>query len=166
MDSILLIQIVLAWILIIAVLLPFVRNDYWIFRIFEYPRNQKFFLAVATLASLFFTISYTTFEIVTTALLTVGVCYLAYKIWPYTFFAKKEMLSLYDDNIDKANQLKLFSANVYQDNCDYDKMLQQIRENDPDVIFLLETNKEWERHMDVLIKDYPNCLKKPLENTY
>jgi endonuclease/exonuclease/phosphatase (EEP) superfamily protein YafD len=80
--------------------------------------------------------------------------------------AKKEMHSLKNDGLNIDNQLKLFSANVYQDNTNYSKILQQIKENDPDVILLLETNKAWEKNMDVLIKDYPHCLKKPLENTY
>jgi endonuclease/exonuclease/phosphatase (EEP) superfamily protein YafD len=99
-------------------------------------------------------------------LLTAGVLYLSYKIWPYTFFAKKEMGSLQSNNANSKNQVKLFSANVYQENTNYAKMLQQIKENDPDVILLLETNKEWEKHMDILIRKYPHCLKKPLENTY
>src|SRR5687767_12164979 len=98
MEYVVTVQMVVSWLLIIAVVLPFVKNDYWIFRILEYPRNQKFFLSVATLASLFITINYTRFEIVTTSLLAVGVIYLAYKIWPYTFFAKKEMLSLHNDH--------------------------------------------------------------------
>ena len=28
-------------------LIPFVRSDYWTFRVFEYPRNQKFFLTLS-----------------------------------------------------------------------------------------------------------------------
>jgi endonuclease/exonuclease/phosphatase (EEP) superfamily protein YafD len=166
MDIVITIQKILSWLLIIAVLLPFVKNDYWIFRILEYPRNQKFFISLVTLASLLFTFRNNTFDIVTLALLACCVLYLAYKIWPYTFLAEKEMRSLQGTNANRDNQVKLFSANVYQENTNYDKMLQQIKENDPDVILLLETNKEWEKHMDVLIKNYPHCLKKPLENTY
>jgi endonuclease/exonuclease/phosphatase (EEP) superfamily protein YafD len=166
MEIVVIIQKILSWLLIVAVLLPFVKNDYWIFRILEYPRNQKFFISFVTLISLAFTITNSTFDIITISLLAACVLYLAYKIWPYTVMAKKEMHSLKNDGLNIDNQLKLFSANVYQDNTNYSKILQQIKENDPDVILLLETNKAWEKNMDVLIKDYPHCLKKPLENTY
>ena len=166
MDKIIIVQKLISWMLIIAVLLPFIRNDYWIFRILEYPRNQKFFVSVIVLGSLFFTSNYTITDITTIALLAACVIYLSYKIWPYTFLAKKEMLSIPSGNLNGKNQLKVFSANVYQENTDYTRMLRQIEENDPDVIFLLETNKQWEEHMDVLIRRYPHCLKKPLENTY
>lgn len=165
MEVVLLVQKILSWLLIIAIVLPFVKNDYWIFRILEYPRNQKFILSLLILTSLFFTISYTTFEIVTAALLAVGVIYLAYKIWPYTTLAKKEMLSVLDGH-NSYDQIKLLSANVYQDNHLYENILQQIEDSNPDVVFLLETNKAWENAMDVLLKEYPHTLKKPLENTY
>ena len=165
MEIVLLVQKILCGLLIIAVILPFVKNDYWIFRILEYPRNQKFFIACVILISLFFTNTYQGFDIVLMSLIGACVFYLAYKIWPYTFFAKKEMLSLKTGG-EVSNQVKIFSANVFQDNKDYQSMLQQVKETDADLVFLLETNKEWEKHMDALIPTHPHCLKEPLENTY
>jgi endonuclease/exonuclease/phosphatase (EEP) superfamily protein YafD len=79
-------------------------------------------------------------------------------------FARKQVIDVQGVNIQ--DQIKLFTANVYQKNRAYDRMLEQIRQEEPEVIFLLETDKLWEKAMDVLIADYPYCLKEPLDNTY
>jgi endonuclease/exonuclease/phosphatase (EEP) superfamily protein YafD len=67
---------------------------------------------------------------------------------------------------DDKNEFKLFSANVFQDNHEYETLLQQIRKADPDLIFLLETNAAWARAVSTLKKDYPYQLLAPQENTY
>jgi endonuclease/exonuclease/phosphatase (EEP) superfamily protein YafD len=166
MEIALLVQKILCGLLVIAVILPFVKNDYWVFRILEYPRNQKFFIACVILTSLFFTSTFKGFDIVLLGVVGACVIYLAYKIWPYTPLAKTEMLSLKTEVGYVAHQVKILSANVFQDNKNYDSILQQIKETDADLVFLVETNKEWEKHMDKLIVTHPHCLKEPLENTY
>ena len=165
MDIINTIQLVISWIFIVAVALPFVRNDYWVFRILEYPRYQKFIISCIVLASFLITRQYDqTFAVITLIALTCCILYLGYKIWPYTPVAQKEMKTITAKNT--GDQIKVFSANVYQDNSLYQQILQQIDNNDPDIIMLLETDKLWEKEMDKLIKDYPHCLKEPLDNTY
>ena len=66
----------------------------------------------------------------------------------------------------KENAVGVFSANVYQDNRDYNKMLEQIRATDPDVILLLETDQQWQSAMRVLEETHPYVLAEPLDNTY
>ncbi|MDB5192994.1 MAG: hypothetical protein JWQ96_2557 [Segetibacter sp.] len=157
--------LILSWILIIAVCLPFVRNDYWIFRILEYPRYQKLVACCIVMVALVTVINHTNnFHLVTACLLGLAVIYLTVKVWPYTLVSAKEMRRV--ESTDKSNQVKLFSANVLQDNNEFSKMLKQIEETDPGVILLLETNKKWEKEMDQLVNKYPYYLKKPLENTY
>jgi endonuclease/exonuclease/phosphatase (EEP) superfamily protein YafD len=165
MNSLDIFQLCVSWFLIVAVLLPFVRNDYWVFRILEYPRYQKFILCCVVLATFTFTnVFNTAFGLVTFILLCLCVVYLAYKIFPYTPISRREMKSVKGQN--QSNQVKIFTANVYQDNDKYHKMIAQIRQCDPDVIMLLETDKLWEKAMDVLVEDYHYCLKEPLDNTY
>ncbi|MEO5647731.1 MAG: endonuclease/exonuclease/phosphatase family protein [Chitinophagaceae bacterium] len=67
---------------------------------------------------------------------------------------------------DPKNEFRIFSANVLQDNQQYDALLQQIKTSDPDLIFLLETNAAWADGTRKLEKDYPYTLLAPLENTY
>ena len=164
-NNIHILHLFLCWLFIVAVLLPLVKNDYWIFRILEYPRYQKLVLCSAVFISFVVAIDYTNmFDFITLSILALCVIYLVVKIWPYTIMSPKEMKGI--QPLHTKNQVKLFSANVFQDNDQYERMLAQIRQQDPDVILLLETNKVWEKQMDVLMKDYPNTLKEPLENTY
>ena len=165
MNTLSIIYLSISWLLIVAVLLPFVRNDYWVFRILEYPRYQKFILCCLVLTGFIFLNEFTdTFTLVTFIIISLCVIYLTYKISPYTPLAKFEMKSI--KALDKKNQIKLFSANVYQENTKYQKMITQIRECDPDIIMLMEPDTSWEYEMDILIKDYPHYLKVPLSNTY
>jgi len=150
--------------LIAAVFFSLIRNDYWIFRILEYPRLQKLVLVLAVGAAWAIAGIDTAFQMVLVALLLISALYLAYKIHPYSILGKKEMLTVAGGN--KANEIVIFSANVLQANTSYDRMLQQIRSSNPDLIYLLETNSGWADAMTVLKTDYPYQLLEPLENTY
>ncbi|WP_207496130.1 endonuclease/exonuclease/phosphatase family protein [Aridibaculum aurantiacum] len=164
-EYIQILQLILSWLLIVAVLLPMVHNDYWVFRVFEYPRYQKFVLCTVALISLFINRPLTqTFVIITVVILALCVLYLGYKIWPYTAFSSIEMTTVKPNQ--KKNQLKLFAANVYQENTAYHKLLDQVKVEDPDVIMLVETDKKWEQAVKELDKDYPHILKEPRDNTY
>ena len=154
----------IGWLLIIAVFLPLVRNDYWIFRVSEYPRYQKVVLCIITLAALVVLHSGSMISIITMAMLGVGVLYLFYKIFPYTALSKKDMKSI--AGRDKQNQLKILTANVFQDNREFDKLLQLIGHQQPDVLFLVETDQDWEEALRIIENDYPYRLKEPLDNTY
>lgn len=150
---------------IFSVILSFIKNDYWVFKILEYPRLQKLVLILVVGAgwALVWPVESTIYKIIIGGLF-LSIIYLVHKIWPYTRFAKTEMMRV--DDADPENQVRIFSANVLQDNKKYDAMLQQIRSCDPDIVFLLETNSEWAMAMNQLTKDRPYTLLAPLENTY
>lgn len=156
---------IISVLLILSVFLSLVKNDFWVFKLFEYPRVQKLILMlVAAGGWIFYWPLRTTFHQVVAAALVLSIIYLAYKIWPYTIFAKKEMKRVRPT--DPSNELRIFSANVLQDNTQYIKLMQQIRKCDPDIIFLLETNAAWDEATKDLKKDYPYSLLAPKENTY
>ena len=151
--------------LIVCVFLSLIKNDFWIYKLLEYPRLQKLLIIFVVTACWFFVwppegIFYN----VVFGALVLSIFYLLYKIWPYTTLAKKEMVRV--RSTDKKKEVKIFSANVLQENKQYDSMLQQIRSNDPDLVFLVETNAEWDHATRELKKDYPHNLLLPLENTY
>lgn len=50
--------------------------------------------------------------------------------------------------------LKFLSANVLSSNTQYDKAIDLIREENPDVVYLMEVTSAWERELKVLEKDY------------
>ena len=156
---------IVSTLLVLSVFLSLIKNDFWIFKILEYPRLQKLFLVVITVACWFFywPLEKLFYKVLFGSLI-LSVVYLLYKIWPYTRLAKKEMIRV--NSTDKKNELKIFSANVLQENQQYKSMLQQIKTADADLVFLLETNKAWADAMVELKNDYPYNLLKPLENTY
>jgi endonuclease/exonuclease/phosphatase (EEP) superfamily protein YafD len=150
---------------VVITFLPMVRNDYWTFRILEYPRLQKLILGVLLLSICIALQSYVGNSFIwLLALILVSCSYLVIKIFPYTFLAPKEMKQVHMSNKDCA--LKVFTANVLQDNRAYGRLLKQIKQQDPDFIFLVETDSGWEEGMRVLENDYPFGIKCPLDNTY
>lgn len=156
---------IISVIMIISVFLSLVRKDFWIYKILEYPRLQKLILIL--IISCFWYFYWPITELINQLIfygLLLSIIYLIYKILPYTSLSKKEMKKVIAT--DPENELKIFSANVFQDNDQYHKILQQVKETDPDLIFLLETNKAWETATRELNKKYPYNLLCPQENTY
>ena len=156
---------IISVLLILTVFLSYIKNDFWIYKILEYPRLQKLVLISIVTGCWFF---FWPFEKIYYQLiiggLFISIIYLLYKIWPYTVFSKNEMRRVRDSKPE--NELKVFSANVLQENRQYATMLEHIKNSDPDLIFLLETNTAWNNAMKELEQEYPYTLLYPLENTY
>lgn len=150
---------------VLAVFIPLVHNDYWLFKVLEYPRLQKLVLVLLVLGgwAVYWPLEAVWQQVMFWTLVAAAL-YLVYKIGPYTTVLPKEMKTV--TSYDEANALRIFSANVYQYNRQYDRMLQQIRRMNPDVIFLLETDAGWAGAVQDLEKDYPYTLLAPLDNTY
>jgi endonuclease/exonuclease/phosphatase (EEP) superfamily protein YafD len=156
---------IVSGILILSVFLSLIKNDFWIFKILEYPRLQKLFLIIVVLTFWFFYLPIEKlFYQILFGGLVLSMIYLLYKIWPYTRLAKKEMIKV--RSTDPDNELKIFAANVLQENEQYNSMLNQIKSADADMVFLLETNKAWGDAMEELKEKYSYHLLCPLENTY
>src|SRR5688500_12824469 len=145
--------IIISTLLTVSVFISLIRNDYWVFKVMEYPRMQKLILILLVVGfwTYFFPLEGWA-PIVSFSLLCISVVYLMYKIIPYTQLSKREMKSTRE--MDPQNSFSIFSANVLQDNRQYDKMLEQIRSTDPDIVFLLETDSGWAQAMTVLKETY------------
>jgi endonuclease/exonuclease/phosphatase (EEP) superfamily protein YafD len=155
---------VLSCLLILSVIISMIHKSYWVFRALEYPRLQK--LAIMIPVTLLW-LHFHPFENLFHAICFTGLClcivYLLYKISPYTFLNKREMKRV---TAATGETIGIFAANVYQENRQYKKILSQVKETSPDIVFLLETDKEWAEAMGELKKSYPYYLLEPLGNTY
>ena len=80
---------ILSILLILAVFLSLVRNDFWIYKILEYPRLQKLFFIVPVLTGWIILWPDAIFYKIVFFTLLASACYLVYKVSPYTFLAKK-----------------------------------------------------------------------------
>ena len=151
--------------LIVSTFIPLIRHDFWIFRVFEYPRLQKLTLnlvLVLTILSFYFPDEIK--DQVMTGLLLLNVAYLIYQVYPFTVFGNKQIVK--SRSAANENNLRMLIANVYQDNRQSNDYHELIRQCDPDLILMVETNKWWEEQLSPISKDYPHQLKAPLENTY
>jgi endonuclease/exonuclease/phosphatase (EEP) superfamily protein YafD len=151
--------------IIISTLIPFIRHDFWIFRVFEYPRLQKLALNLVLVGVIFlFDFPKTTVDLIIIVVLLLNLFYLLYLIIPFTIFGKKQIIDA--KNKETSATLKLFIGNVFQENRKANEYLTIISECKPDVVLLVETDLWWQQEMDFLSNDYPHQVKIPLENTY
>jgi endonuclease/exonuclease/phosphatase (EEP) superfamily protein YafD len=156
---------ILGYFIIAVSLVPLIRNDNWIFRIFEYPRSQKLLINLILLVAFILSNDLeTTHSIVFAVLLGCNFLYLSYQVFPYTVLAAKQMKA--DHSGGMANQFKLLVSNVYQDNRDVKKCLKCIADSIPDIILLVETDSQWKAELETLNETYPYRVSKPLDNTY
>ncbi|TDE17398.1 endonuclease/exonuclease/phosphatase family protein [Dyadobacter psychrotolerans] len=151
--------------IILFSLIPLIKNDYWAFRVFEYPRLQKLFLnlVIIIIYTSLFAITGNLEIFVLSALITNAV-YLVYQISPFTFLAKKALLKAVSQ--DTSNQLSIISSNVFQDNKNTAGCMKMLQRHDPDIILLLETDQFWFEGTKKLKEKYAHQVLVPLENTY
>ena len=150
--------------LIVTTAIPLIRNDFWIFRVFEYPRLQKLSLNALVLSLTLWYFPTSLGEQIVGGLLAINMIYLLYLVLPFTPFSSKQVLK--SRHPAGKNNIKLLIANVYQENRQSDAYHQLISECEPDVILMVETDHWWAQKMDTITSDYPHQLRAPLENTY
>ena len=152
-------------IVILFSLIPLIRNDFWAFRVFEYPRIQKLFLNLLVLILYaYFFLTNAPYEIAFTAFIGANALYLVYQIFPFTFLAKKTLLKA--EKVVPENKISLISSNVFQDNKNTAGCMRMLKKNDPDIILLLETDAYWHEGTKELREKYPFQVLIPLDNTY
>ncbi len=159
------IYFVLSFLILITVALPLVRSNYWTFRVFDYPRFQKFvLLLLLTIVWFIFIRDVHWFDLLVLGLIAVSLLFLGIKIFPYTPFAKKMVEK--EKLKEGEKPLTLLVCNVYQENTNYDKMANLIKKQNADIVFLLETNKAWQENLKPATDAYAYKIEVPLENTY
>lgn len=156
---------VLSLVFILCTLLPLVRHDDWWIRIFDFPRVQ---IAVGGLVTLFLFIFFygkwnTAADILITTLL-LCIAYQTYMMYPYTFFAKPQVLKSETNDLDR--NLSILIANIYMKNRDHQKLLKAVDLHEPDVICVLEPDEWWAEKLKVLDDDYPHSIYRPSDDTY
>ncbi|MFA4870665.1 MAG: endonuclease/exonuclease/phosphatase family protein [Pedobacter sp.] len=156
--------IVLSSLLLTFSLLSVIRHDYWTFRVFDYPRLQKFVATILTLILVTVFYNGATIQYILMALLSINLVFLAYQIIPFTPLSKKHILRITKQIPDQS--ISIIIANVYQENTNYKSCIDELSKNQADIILLLETNKMWEQQTLSLEKTHPFHQRLPLENTY
>lgn len=150
--------------LITGTWLPFSDSDWWFVRAFDFPRVQLLILVVLAFIWGIWKFDAGALRHALLVLLGASALFLVSRIAPYTPLYPKELKAATDDAAER--RLRLYSVNVLQDNRDYGATLAQIREQDPDVAVLLETDAAWIAAVRELRERYPYYREVPLPNYY
>lgn len=157
--------LILAALLTIASILPLVRKDDWWIRVFDFPRGQIFVLGLLVLATFFLVWNVRSWAGgVVLGLLVLALATQAYWIFPYTPLSPKQVLTAPRARPDSS--VSLLVANVLMSNRNAQRLLEIIRELDPDVVLTLEPDAWWEEQLRELEADRPYTIKEPLDNRY
>lgn len=157
--------IIFAALLFLFTLLSVTRHQYWVFRVFDYPRVQKLVLSgVCLLLVIAFYRGTATLYWILLAGLVANIIYLGSQVVPFTPLGKKQVLRATTDIPDQS--ICVMISNVFEDNRNSAGCLREIYKHDPDVVLLLETSHWWDEQTQELANKYPFSVKKPIDNTY
>lgn len=151
-------------ILAIFTILPFIKSDYWVFRVFEYPRSQKLILTLIALLLIGIFYQQTPLYGVMAGSLIANTIYLTVQILPFTILWKKQVLRTETDEPD--NTFSMMISNVLQDNDNITGTLSGIKAANPDLLLLLEIDERWQNGVSELDDTYPFQVKVPRDDTY
>jgi endonuclease/exonuclease/phosphatase (EEP) superfamily protein YafD len=152
-------------IIMVATLIPFIRSDYWIFRIFEYPRLQKWAITLLIVSAYALTTDFQEWYQWGFLLALLGnLTYLSYQIYPFLPIARIQMKQA--DAASAERGFSLMISNVLQYNQDKERLLTLIKKRKPNLIVLSETDRPWAEAMEAIHEAYPYRKAKVLDNTY
>lgn len=156
---------ILSSILIIVNLLPFIKNQHWFFRVWDFGRIQLTVLAfIVLLTSLFLATDFIFLYRVSQFLLLFFISYNIFILIPYTKFYSSKVEDKAKLKSEDANSI--ISVNVYQFNNHYEKLITLIKTISPDIVLTMESNAAWEKALEKIENEYDNVHKVALENTY
>ena len=156
---------VLTFVLAVSTLLPLSKYAAWWVRDLDFPRLQLAMALTALLAGSILLLVFS--EPRAWILIGVTTACLLYQGWwilPHTRIYRHEVKWALAG--DPENTIRLMNANVLTPSHAADALLKLVRENNPDVLVTLETDKWWEQELAVLERDYPHTIKCALDNLY
>ncbi|EYD74976.1 hypothetical protein Rumeso_03488 [Rubellimicrobium mesophilum DSM 19309] len=152
-------------VLIVMTALARLRSARWWIRFADYPRMQIACGLAAVLILHAALIGWgTALDVGFGLALSAALACQAIRILPYTRLWPRQVKQ--DRSPDPDRSLRLLISNVLMENRTADRLLRLIRDKDPDLVLLLETDDWWRDELEVLDRDYPFRLKQPQGNYY
>lgn len=141
------------------------KLDQWWIRGFDFPRLQLSFLQLILMAVCILTLSFgESWHYLLPVFIAGNFSYQAYKIFPYTFFAR---IQVYRSKIKHGdNVIAILVSNVLMGNDQYHRLKDLVSKEQPNILLTLETNHKWEKALEVLEDKYPFTVKVAQENRY
>ncbi|KFF00243.1 hypothetical protein IX39_06180 [Chryseobacterium formosense] len=148
--------------LFIFTILPKIPSSHWIFRVPDFGKIQITYLTIILFGIGFF-VEKNQYFWYSQAFLLVLFVYHGITLVKYTplYPVKK-----HQRNSHSSQKIHFISANVYQFNTEFNRFIDLINRNKPEMFLTMESDSHWENALQVLEKDYPYQHKVTLENTY
>jgi len=147
---------------VVATVLPLTHSDQWWIRALDFPRVHIGIVAVLAVLS---GVAIRPRALVVPIVLLLGcAAYQGIRIFPYTPLAATDIALKSDIPMDR--RFTVIAANVLMGNRDHDKVRALIDREDPDILFLMETDALWTEALSDTLARYDTVLRKPQENHY
>lgn len=150
---------------VVATIFPLVRSFRWWVRISDFPRLQ-IAAALAFLLSTYLLL-YGVSDIWDAAYVAAVAAALGlqlFRIFPFTALAPKQVMSVSQRRREKC--IRVMITNVLMENRRSEDLLRVIRDVDPDLLLLVETDGWWHKQLEILDSIFPHRVKKPQGNYY
>ena len=147
-------------------LLSFSKGSHWFIRAWDFPRVQIAALSALSASlfrAFFFRGSRRDYLFLSSNLLCL--LWQGWKIFPFTPMARNQVKASRADS-PRARTFRLLMANVMLENNDADRLLARIRENDPDIVLVVEIDTAWQKALSPLRETYPHRVEQPQDNYY
>ena len=149
--------------LLLATLAPLARTGEWWVRILDFPRQQIALLLFVVVLVWLGTGPRSTASWGFAAALALAGSYQVSRMLPYTPVGRVEIEAV---SCSDEHRLRIMVANVLMENRNAEGLLRIVRDARPDVLLVAEGDDWWDRQLAVLDAEYPNALKRPLDNKY
>lgn len=151
---------------IVTTVLPLLRRDTWLIRIWDFPRPQIAFVALVTLLAWLLSqgVSATIGIWWLPAAMAICLLYQIYKMLPYTRLARQRVEP--SERANKKSSISLLFSNVLMTNRNAAGLREIIREADPDIILTVETDNWWRAQLKEFVQTHPYIVHQPQDNTY
>jgi endonuclease/exonuclease/phosphatase (EEP) superfamily protein YafD len=159
-----LVLVAIGVLMILATVLPFLREDEWWIRIFDFPRLQITLITAAVIAAYLPFRGDSVAEYGFLVALMLCLVYQGYMMFPYTRLSPKQVQ--WSKNATKDSSFSLLFANVLIENHHADRLKEIIKRADPDLILTAETNLWWREQLKEFDRTHPYVVAQPQDNAY
>lgn len=141
------------------------KYDEWWIRAFDFPRIQISLLVLLVILIAVWIYSFEeAWHYAIIFVLAGSLLYQTIKIYPYTPLSRKQVLSFH--GADPTTLISVMISNVLMTNDRYDKLIELVNDKEPDILLTLESDKKWEKELEVIENKYPYSVKVPQDNYY
>jgi len=157
--------ITLGYFMVVSTVLPLSRSDVWWIRIFDFPRIQIVVISFIVLAAhLWLKGVAGVGGNLLLAALVLCLLYQGYMMFPYTRLSRVQVQR--SRNAEERASVSLLFANVLMSNRRSSRLLEIIREADPDIILTVESDGWWGEQLEEFERTHPFVIHQPQDNTY